>query len=108
MSLVGANSCRCALQRKLQRFLQVDLLILDDLGLRPMQSTDPVDLYDLIRGRYERGSIVITSNRDTDELMGLFPDALLGNAAMDRLLHHAHIIRLTGRSYRAEGGVGRA
>lgn len=96
------------LQRKLQRFLQVDLLILDDLGLRPMQSTDPVDLYDLIRGRYERGSIVITSNRDTDELMGLFPDALLGNAAMDRLLHHAHIIRLTGRSYRAEGGVGRA
>ncbi len=39
-----------------------------------MQPTDPVDLYDLIRGRYERGSMVVTSNRDTDELMGMFPD----------------------------------
>lgn len=95
-------------QRKLQRFLQVDLLLLDDLGLRPLQDTDTVDLYDLIRGRYERGSIVLTSNRDVDELMGLFPDALLGNAAMDRLLHHAHVLRLTGRSYRAEGGAGHA
>lgn len=94
--------------RKLQRFLQVDLLLLDDLGLRPLQDTDTVDLYDLIRGRYERGSIVVTSNRDVDELMGLFPDALLGNAAMDRLLHHAHVLRLTGRSYRAEGGAGHA
>ncbi len=46
---------------------------------------------------------MVTSNRDTDELMGLFPDALLGNAAMDRLLHHAHVLRLTGRSFRSEG-----
>lgn len=92
--------------RKIQRYCGFDLLIVDDLGLRPMQATDPVDLYDLIRGRYERGSIVVTSNRDTDELMGLFPDALLGNAAMDRLLHHAHVLRLTGRSFRSEGGVG--
>lgn len=94
------------LHRKLQRYIGFDVLIVDDLGLRPMQPTDPVDLYDLIRGRYERGSMVVTSNRDTDELMGLFPDALLGNAAMDRLLHHAHVLRLTGRSFRAEGGAG--
>lgn len=92
--------------RKIQKYCGFDLLIVDDLGLRPMQPTDPVDLYDLIRGRYERGSMVVTSNRDTDELMGLFPDALLGNAAMDRLLHHAHVLRLTGRSFRSEGGAG--
>lgn len=94
--------------RKLQRYIGFDLLIVDDLGLRPMESTDPVNLYDLIRGRYERGSMVVTSNRDTDEMMGLFPDALLGNAAMDRLLHHSHVLRLTGRSYRADGGDGDA
>ncbi len=92
--------------RKIQRYCGFDLLIVDDLGLRPMQPTDPVDLYDLIRGRYERGSMVVTSNRDTDELMGMFPDALLGNAAMDRLLHHAHVLRLTGRSFRSDGGAG--
>lgn len=90
--------------KRLQRFLTVDLLIIDDLGLRPLQDTDPMDLYDIIRGRYERGALVLTSNRDAEELMSLFPDPLLGNAAMDRLLHHAHILRLTGRSFRSEGG----
>lgn len=97
-----------SVHRRLQRYLNVDLLILDDLGLRPLEHTDPVDLYDLIRGRYERGSIVVTSNRDVDELMALFPDALLGNAAIDRLLHHSHVMRLTGKSYRREGGAARA
>lgn len=97
-----------SVHRRLQRYLNVDLLILDDLGLQPLEHTDPVDLYDLIRGRYERGSIVVTSNRDVDELMALFPDALLGNAAIDRLLHHAHVMRLTGKSYRRDGGAARA
>lgn len=94
-----------SVQRRLQKYLNVDLLIVDDLGLRPLEHTDPVDLYDLIRGRYERGSLVVTSNRDVDELMALFPDALLGNAAVDRLLHHARILRIKGRSYRREHGV---
>jgi DNA replication protein DnaC len=49
--------------------------------------------------------MVITSNRDVDELIGLFPDPLLGNAAMDRLLHHATTMRLTGPSYRRDGGA---
>lgn len=88
------------LTKRMQRFLNIDLLILDDLGLRPLQQTDPVDLYDIIRGRYERGSLIITSNRDESELLPLFPDPLLGSAAIDRLLHHAHTMRLTGRSYR--------
>lgn len=43
---------------------------------------------------------MITSNRDTDELARLFPDELLASAAMDRLLHDAHILRLTGDTYR--------
>jgi DNA replication protein DnaC len=94
-----------SVHKRMQRYLNVDELIIDDLGLRPLEHTDPVDLYDLIRGRYERGSMVITSNRDVDELIGLFPDPLLGNAAMDRLLHHATTMRLTGPSYRRDGGA---
>jgi len=97
-----------SVNKRMQRYLNVDVLILDDLGLRPLEFTDPVDLYDLIRGRYERGSTVITSNRDVDELMSLFPDPLLGNAAIDRLLHHATTLRLTGRSYRRDGGAAAA
>jgi DNA replication protein DnaC len=54
----------------------------------------------VIRHRYERGSIVITSNRDVEELYPLFPDKLLASAAMDRLLDDATIIVMKGDTYR--------
>ncbi|MCB9596632.1 MAG: ATP-binding protein [Sandaracinaceae bacterium] len=76
------------------------LLILDDLGLRLLSGDEPGDLYEIIRHRYERGSIVITSNRDVEELAHLFGDPLLASAAMDQLLHHAEVIRIEGDSYR--------
>ncbi len=94
-----------SVNKRMQRYLNVDLLILDDLGLYPLLHTDPVDLYEIVRGRYERGSIIITSNRDTDELLPMFPDPLLGSAAVDRLLHHSQVLRLTGPSYRTGGDV---
>lgn len=59
-----------------------------------------MDLYEVIRQRYERGSMVITSNRDIEEWPPLFVDQLLAGAAMDRLLHHSHIVILDGESYR--------
>lgn len=89
-----------SLERRMHRYLSVDLLILDDLGLRPLQATDPLDLYDLIRGRYERGSMVVTTNRSLEELYPLFGDPLLASAAMDRLLHHVHPLVLDGQSFR--------
>ena len=89
-------------EAKMRRLCAADLLIVDDLGLRPLVRDEPVDLYELIRRRYERGSMIITSNRDIPEGHGLFGDALLASAAMDRLLHHAHVLRIdaTARSYR--------
>lgn len=86
--------------RKLAKLASLDLLIIDDLGLRPLIAEEPVDLYELIRLRYERASTLITSNRDTDELARLFGDPLLASAAMDRLLHAAHVLRLQGDTYR--------
>jgi DNA replication protein DnaC len=87
-------------ERKLLRLTTPDLLVIDDLGLRALSGDEPGDLYEIIRHRYERGSIVITSNRDIDELARLFGDPLLASAAMDRLLHHTDIIRIEGDSYR--------
>ena len=87
-------------ERRLARYTNVDLLIIDDLGLRALTGEEPLDLYDIIRQRYERSSTIITSNRDMTEWAPLFNDALLASAAMDRLLHHAHIIEITGSSYR--------
>jgi DNA replication protein DnaC len=88
------------LDRKLLRFTTPDLLIIDDLGLRPMRDDEPSDLYEVIRQRYEHGSIIITSNRDLDEWPPLFNDPLLAGAAMDRLLHHAHHVVIEGESFR--------
>ncbi len=86
--------------RKLLRYTTPDLLIIDDLGLRPLKGDEPVDLYEIIRVRYEHGSTLITSNRSETELGELFGDPLLASAAMDRLLHDAHVLILEGDSYR--------
>jgi DNA replication protein DnaC len=86
--------------RKLLRFTTPALLVIDDLGLRPLVADEHLDLYEVIRQRYERGSIVITSNRDEEELSRLFGDPLLASAAMDRLLHRAHVLVLEGDSFR--------
>ena len=94
-------------ERRLQRYTSPDVLILDDLGLRPLRHEEPLDLYDLIRGRYERGSTIISSNRAIEEWYELFGDPLLASAAMDRLLHHAHVVEMRGKSFRtgaAESG----
>lgn len=86
--------------RKLLRFTGPDLLLIDDLGLRPLVGDEPIDLYEIIRQRYERGATLLTSNRAIEELPALFGDALLASAAMDRLLHGAHVLVLDGDSYR--------
>jgi len=86
--------------RKMLRFTTPELLIVDDLGLRPLRGDEPLDLYEIIRERYERSATILTSNRDSDELGELFGDPLLASAAMDRLLHHAHVIAIEGESYR--------
>ena len=87
-------------ERRMLRFTGPDLLILDDLGLLALHYEEPLDLHAVIRQRYERGSLIITSNRAIDEWYPMFGDALLASAAMDRLLHHAHVLALEGESYR--------
>lgn len=96
-------------ERKMQRYTSPDVLIIDDLGLRPMRDQEPLDVYDILRGRYERSSTIVTSNRAIEEWYALFGDPLLASAAMDRFLHHAHVVVMTGRSFRtkapeADGG----
>lgn len=86
--------------RRMHRLLNIDLLILDDFGLRPMAATAAEDLYELVHGRYERRSILLTSNRAPDEWPEVFGNELLASAALDRLTHHAHMTCITGQSYR--------
>jgi DNA replication protein DnaC len=87
--------------QRLQRYLRPDLLVLDDFGLMPVRSPGPEDLYEVIDTRYEKGSILITSNRDRSEWPEMFGEPLLASAALDRLAHKAHLVEITGQSYRA-------
>lgn len=85
---------------KMKKIAGMDLLILDDFGLRPVSPAGAEDLYELIQSRYERRSILLTSNRAPAEWADLFGDGLLASAALDRLTHHARVTCITGESYR--------
>jgi DNA replication protein DnaC len=94
-----------SLERRLNSYLRPDLLILDDFGLKPIQPPGHEDLYDIINERYEKGSILLTSNRAPSEWAEVFRDPLLASAGLDRLLDRAEVIILRGASYRAQSRV---
>jgi len=88
--------------QRLLRYTRPDLLVLDDFGLKGLRPPGPEDLYDVINERYEKASILLTSNRDRAEWPELFGEPLLASAALDRLTHGAHFVEITGASFRAE------
>jgi DNA replication protein DnaC len=90
--------------QRLQRYTRPDLLVLDDFGLLSIEPPGPEDLYEVIDSRYEKGSILLTSNRDRSEWPAVFGEPLLASAALDRLAHGAHLVEITGDSFRAKGG----
>lgn len=87
-------------ERRFNTYLRPDLLILDDFGLKPIQPPGPEDLYDVINERYERNSILLTSNRAPSEWGDLFLDPLLASAGLDRLLDRAEVLIIRGPSFR--------
>lgn len=86
--------------RLLAKALSCHLLVLDDFGLQPLSPQGAQDLYEIIRERYEHGSLAITSNRAFEEWAEVFGNDLLASAALDRLTHHAHTLVIRGQSYR--------
>jgi DNA replication protein DnaC len=82
------------------RVVGCDLLLLDDFGLQPLTPQAAQDLYEIISERYERRSLILTSNRALNEWAEVFGNDLLASAALDRLTHHAHTLVIQGESYR--------
>ena len=87
-------------QKKIQTYLKPDLLILDELGYRSMAESTVEDFFEIVSRRYEKGSIIITSNRAISEWDKVFIDKTLTTAVVDRLLHHCTVIEIKGDSYR--------
>ena len=80
----------------------VPLLVIDDLGMRKLAHTAAEDLLELIMRRYERASTVLTSNRPVDDWGKLLGDTAAVTALLDRLLHHAHVLKCGPRSWRTK------
>lgn len=89
-------------QATMQRYLKPDLLILDELGFKKMPQNSMEDFFEIIRRRYETGSVVITTNRNFEDWGALFGDRVIASAIIDRIVHHAVIVKLTGSSYRVK------
>jgi DNA replication protein DnaC len=80
----------------------VPLLIVDDLGMRKLPQTAAEDLLELVMRRYERASTILTSNRPVDDWGKLLGDNAAVTALLDRLLHHAHVLKCGPRSWRTK------
>jgi DNA replication protein DnaC len=80
----------------------VPLLIIDDLGMRKLPHPAAEDLLEIIMRRYERASTLLTSNRPVDDWRKLLGDTAAVTALLDRLLHHAHVLKCGPRSWRTK------
>jgi DNA replication protein DnaC len=92
-----------ALKRAMQRYLKPAMLICDEIGYLPIDKQGADLLFQIISERYERGSIVVTTNRPFQKWPEIFNnDSTLASALLDRLLHHAEVAVIQGKSYRAK------
>lgn len=89
------------LKAVLDKLAQYQLIILDDLGYVKKSEQETSVLFELIAHRYESGSLLITANQPFADWEALFPDKVMAVAAVDRIVHHATIIKVDGPSYRA-------
>jgi len=87
-------------EKCLKKYLTPTLLIIDDVGLSSLSPTQAEDFYEIIAERHLKSSIIITSNRPPQDWVPLFPDPVMANSALDRLVHHAHHLIIEGESYR--------
>jgi DNA replication protein DnaC len=91
-----------SLLEKLMVYSRLHLLIIDELGYMPITREQANLLFQLISIRYEKGSIVLTSNYNFDEWARIFEDPVVAAAIIDRLVHHAKIFYINGSSYRVK------
>ncbi len=86
--------------QKMKNYVNPDLLILDELGIKKLNQNSVDDFYEVIARRYESGSVIITSNKVFDEWGHIFYDPVLATAILDRFIHHCNFIVIDGESYR--------
>jgi DNA replication protein DnaC len=85
---------------KMRTYTGPSVLVIDELGYLPMDATSAHWIFQVVSRRYERGSIVLTSNRGFGDWGSVFADQVVAGAILDRLLHHSTVVNIKGGSYR--------
>ena len=83
-------------------YLAPDLLILDEMGFKKLPGYSADDFFEIISKRYEKGSVIITTNKSFEQWGDIFADNVLAAAIIDRIAHHSMVIKISGPSYRAK------
>jgi DNA replication protein DnaC len=101
LSDLGGGRADDTWEKRLAHYLKPNLLILDDFAMREFTKTQAEDLYELIDRRHNSNSMIVTANRAPKDWYPLFPNPVIAESALDRLVSCAHVITLTGKSYRS-------
>jgi DNA replication protein DnaC len=88
------------LDRRLRIYLAPKVLVIDEMGYLPLDDLGATIFFQLVSARYERGSIILTSNKSYGEWGSIFGDPIIATAILDRLLHHSMTVNIRGESYR--------
>jgi DNA replication protein DnaC len=88
------------MRQRLRRYIAPNLLVIDEVGYTRLSQEQAQHFFDLVTARYEHGSIILSSNTSFAGWGNLLGDEVLATALLDRLLHHAEVIAINGRSYR--------
>lgn len=88
------------LMSKLTSYLRPAVLVVDEVGYQPLERAEANLVFQVISKRYEKGSIILTSNKTFSEWGQVFGDEVLATAILDRLLHHCEVVSINGNSYR--------
>ncbi len=95
-----------AWRQQARRYVQPRVLVIDEVGYTRLTPAQAQCLFDLVTARYEHSSIILTSNVSFAEWGSLLGDEVLATALLDRLLHHAEVLNINGRSYRMKDRIG--
>lgn len=93
------------LEARLKHFNRYKLLIIDEIGYLPIDREDSNLFFQLIDMRYEKKSTILTTNINFSEWDSVFYDAVVADAILNRILHHSHVVTITGKSYRLKDFV---
>ena len=93
------------LTNKLRTYLRPSVLVIDEVGYQPLERTEANLVFQVISKRYEKGSVILTSNKTFGEWGDVFSDEVLATAILDRLLHHCDVIAINGPSYRLKNRI---